>query len=264
MYKPCDSSNDRHAFVSLLHIICMAISQIKLMMLFFTGPGQSYPAVYPASSYYSSAPPTGYSTMAGHSAPPAGKIPVSSTDYSGNYYQNSSGPSLYAAPPGTQPPAHQYSTSNAPVQPFQQTVPYTMSAGYYGQAYSHPSQGQPQAQPQPQPSLVAAPSGNNLSAPLYPIVSYPSGPGSSQYGTLRSSQTGAGQPPASTVMPPPPTQSTLQQYSLGNGATPTPAHPSYGAPPLSQTPAVNGQSNAGWLDATEWNKTHVTCSYQLY
>ncbi|XP_051715740.1 protein transport protein Sec24B isoform X2 [Ctenopharyngodon idella] len=210
------------------------------------GPGQSYPAAFPASSYYSSAPPTGYATMAGHSAPPAGKIPVSSTDYSGNYYQNSSGPSLYAAPPGTQPPAHQYSTSNAPVQPFQQTAPYTMPTGYYGQAYSHPSQGQtqPQPQPQPQPSLVAAPSGNNLGAPLYPIVSYPSGPGSSQYGTLRSSQTGAGQPPASTVMPPLPTQSTLQQYSQGNGATPTPAHPSYGAPPLSQTAAVNGQSSA--------------------
>lgn len=236
LYKT--SSNDRRAFVSYLHVFCMAISQIKLM--FFTGPGQSYPAVYPASSYYSSALPTGYTTMAGHSAPPAGKIPVSSTDYSGNYYQNSSGPSLYAAPPGTQPPAHQYSTSNAPVQPFQQTAPYAMPAGYYGQAYSHPSQGQTQAQPQPQPSLVAAPSGNNLGAPLYPIVSYPSGPGSSQYGTLRSSQTVAGQPPASTVMPPPPTQSTLQQYSQGNGATPT--------PPLSQTAAVNGQSNAGWFE----------------
>lgn len=215
-----------------------------VVVFFFTGPGQSYPAVYPASSYYSSAPPTGYTTMAGHSAPHAGKIPVSSTDYSGNYYQNSSGPSLYAAPPGSQPPPHQYSTSNAPVQAFQQTAPYAMPAGYYGQAYSHPSQGQ--TPPQPQPSLVAASSGNNLGAPLYPIISYPSGPGSSQYGTLRSSQTGTGQPPA-TVMPPPPTQSTLQQYSQGNGATPTSAHPSYVAPPLSQTAAVNGQSNAGWF-----------------
>lgn len=201
------------------------------------GPGQTYPAMYPASSY-SSAPPAAYPTVAGHSAPPAGKIPVSSTGYSGNYYQNSSGPSPYPAP-GT----HQY--SNAPVQSFQQTSPYAMPAGYYGQAYSHPSQGQTQPQPQQlQPSLVPASSGSNLSAPLYPIVSYPSTPGSSQYGTLRSSQTTAGQPPVSTVMPPPPTQSSLQQYSQGIGATPTPAHPGYGAPPLSQTATVNGQSNA--------------------
>ncbi|XP_052430571.1 protein transport protein Sec24B isoform X3 [Carassius gibelio] len=201
------------------------------------GPGQMYPAMYPASSYYSSAPPAAYPTVAGHSAPPAGKIPVSSSGYSGNYYQKSSGPSPYPAP-GT----HQY--SNAPVQPFQQTAPY---AGYYGQVYSHPSQGQTQTQPQPQqlqPSLVPASSGSNLGAPLYPIVSYPAAPGSSQYGTLRSSQTTAGQPPVSTVMPPPPTQSSLQQYSQGIGANPTPSHPGYGAPPLSQTATVNGQSNA--------------------
>ncbi|XP_059372244.1 protein transport protein Sec24B isoform X3 [Carassius carassius] len=201
------------------------------------GSGQMYPAMYPASSYYSSAPPTAYPTVAGHSAPPAGKIPVSSSGYSGNYYQKSSGPSPYPAP-GT----HQY--SNAPVQSFQQTAPY---AGYYGQVYSHPSQGQTQTQPQSQqlqPSLVPVSSGSNLGAPLYPIVSYPAAPGSSQYGTLRSSQTTAGQPPVSTVMPPPPTQSSLQQYSQGIGANPTPSHPGYGAPPLSQTATVNGQSNA--------------------
>uniref|UniRef100_A0A673NEA7 Protein transport protein Sec24B-like n=1 Tax=Sinocyclocheilus rhinocerous TaxID=307959 RepID=A0A673NEA7_9TELE len=198
------------------------------------GPGQTYPAMYPASSYYSSALPA-----AGHSAPPAGKTPVSSTGYSGNYYQNSSGPSPCPAPPRT----HQYSTSNAPVQSFQQTAPYAMPAGYYRQTYSHPSQGQTQPQPQQlQPSLVPASSGNNLDAPLYPIVSYPSTPGSSQYGTLRSSQTTAEQLPVSTVMPP--TQSSLQQYSQGIGTTPTPAHLGYGAPPLSQTATVNGQSNA--------------------
>ncbi|XP_001921634.4 protein transport protein Sec24B isoform X1 [Danio rerio] len=209
------------------------------------GPGQAYPAMYPPSSYYSSAPPAGYPTMTGHSAPPAGKIPVSGTDYSGNYYQNSSGPSLYPAAPGSQTAAHPYSTSNAPVPSLQQAAPYAMPAGYYGQPYSQPSHGQTHAQPQQmQPSLVPASSSNNLGAPLYPIVSYPSAPGSSQYGTLRSSQTGIGQPPVSTVMPPPPTQSSLQQYSQGKGATPTPAHPGYGAPPLSQTPTVNGQSNA--------------------
>uniref|UniRef100_A0A8C1EGM7 SEC24 homolog B, COPII coat complex component n=1 Tax=Cyprinus carpio carpio TaxID=630221 RepID=A0A8C1EGM7_CYPCA len=202
------------------------------------GPGQMYPAMYTASSYYSSAPPAAYPTVAGHSAPPTGKTPVSSTGYSGNYYQSSSGLSPYPAP-GT----HQY--SNAPGQSFQQTAPYAMPAGYYGQVYSHPSQGQTQPQPQQlQPNLMPASSGSNLGAPLYPIVSYPSAPGSSQYGTLRSSQTTAGQPPVSTVMPPPPTQSSLQQYSQGIGATPTPAQPGYGAPPLSQAATVNGQSNA--------------------
>lgn len=239
----------------------MLKAQIKFK-LFLPGPGQTYPAMNPASSYYSSDPPAAYPTVGGHSAPPAGKIPVSSTGYSGNYYQNSSGPSPYPAP-GT----HQY--SNAPVQSFQQTAPYAMPAGYYGQAYSHPSQGQTQPQ-QLQPNLVPASRGSKLSAPLYPIVSYPSTPGSSQYGTLRSSQTTAEQPPVSTVMPPPPTQSSLQQYSQGIGATPTPAHLGYGAPPLSQTATVNGQSNAGqfefimYLHATECSQTHVTCLDQFY
>ncbi|XP_026113373.1 protein transport protein Sec24B-like isoform X2 [Carassius auratus] len=205
------------------------------------GPGQTYPAMYPAPSYYSSALPAAYPTVTGHSASPAGKTPVSSTGYSGNYYQNSSGPSPCPAPPRT----HQYSTSDAPGQSFQQTAPYAMPAGYYRQTCSRPSQGQTQPQAQQlQPGLVPASSGNNLCAPLYPIVSYPSAPGSGQYGTLRSSQTAAEQLPVSTVMPPPPTQSSLQQYSQGIGTTPTPAHLGYGAPPRSQTATVNGQSNA--------------------
>ncbi|XP_065130703.2 protein transport protein Sec24B isoform X1 [Paramisgurnus dabryanus] len=218
------------------------------------GPGQTYPAMHPSSSYYSSAPPQAYPTMTGHGAPLTGKVPVSSTDYSSNYYQNSSGTSPYPATPGTNSPAHHYSTSNAPVssapfqqpvQSFQQAMSYAMPAGYYGHQYSHPSPGQTQL-PQQQPSLVPASSGNNLGAPLYPIVSYPSAPGNNQYGTLRSSQTAPGQLPVSTVMPPPHSQSSLQQYTQGNGveATPTPAHPGYGAPPFSQTATVNGQSNS--------------------
>ncbi|XP_052005623.1 protein transport protein Sec24B-like isoform X1 [Xyrauchen texanus] len=219
------------------------------------GPAQTFPSVYPATGYYSSAPPQGYATMVGHSAPPSGK--VSSPGYSANYYMNSHahggtvpGASLYPAPPGT----HQYTPFNAPapraslhhpVQSFQQATPHTMPAGYYEQPHKHPSQGQTHAQPQQmQPSLVPASSGNNLGAPLYPIVSYPSAPGSSQYGTLRSSQTAAGQPLVNTVMQPPPTQSSLQTYYQGSGATPTPPHQGYEAPPLSQTATVNGQSSA--------------------
>ncbi|XP_059377985.1 protein transport protein Sec24B-like isoform X2 [Carassius carassius] len=205
------------------------------------GPEQTYPAMYPAPSYYSSALPAAYPTVTGHSASPAGKTPVSSTGYSGNYYQNSSGPSPCPAPPRT----HQYSTSDAPGQSFQQTAPYAMPAGYYRQTCSRPSQGQTQPQAQQlQPGLVPASSGNNLCAPLYPIVSYPSAPGSGQYGTLKSSQTATEQLPVSTVKPPPPTQSSLQQYSQGIGTTPTPAHLGFGAPPLGQAATVNGQSNA--------------------
>ncbi|XP_057205643.1 protein transport protein Sec24B isoform X3 [Triplophysa rosa] len=214
------------------------------------GPGQTYPAMHPSSGYYNSAPPQTYPTMTGHGAAQTGKVPVSSTDYSGNYYPNSSGPSPHPAAPGTHPPAHHYATANSPVsgaplqhpvQSYQQATSYGVQAGYYGQQYNHPSQVHP---PQQQPSLVPASSGNNLGAPLYPIVSYPSAPGSSQYGTLRSSQTAAGPPPVSTVMPLPPTQNSSQQFPQGNGATPTPAHAGYGAPPFSQTATVNGQSNA--------------------
>ncbi|XP_051514403.1 protein transport protein Sec24B-like isoform X6 [Myxocyprinus asiaticus] len=210
------------------------------------GPAQTYSAMYPATSYYSSAPPQGYTTIVGHCAPPTGKVSVSSTDYSADYYMKSHahtgtvpGASPYLTPPGT----HQYPSSNAPGPG--QAAPYTMPTGYCGQPYNHPSQGQTCAQSQQmQHSVVPASSGNNLGAPLHPIVSYPSAPGSSQYGTLRSSQIAAGQPPVPTLMQPPPTQSSSQQYPQGNGATPTPAHQGYGAAPLSQTATVNGQSNA--------------------
>lgn len=230
----------------------MLLSHIIFTVLFLTGPGQTYPAMHPSSGYYNSAPPQTYPAMTGHGAPPTGKVPVSSTDYSGNYYLNSSGQSPYTVAPGTHPPAHPYATANAPasgaplqhpVQSYQQATSYGVPAGYYEQQYNQPSQGQTQP-PQQQPSLVPASSGNNLGAPLYPIVSYPSAPGNSQYGTLRSSQAAAGPSPVSTVMPPPPTQNSLQ-YAQGNGATPTPAHAGYGAPPFSQTATVNGQSNAG-------------------
>lgn len=231
----------------------MHAALIYHIVLFLTGPGQTYPVMHASSGYYNSAPPPqAYPTMTGHDAPPTGKVPVSSTDYSGNYYLNSSGPSSYLAPSGTHPPVHQYSTANTPasgaslqhsVQSYQQATSYGVPAGYYGQQYNHPSQGQTQPSQQ-QPSMVPASSANNLGAPLYPIVSYPSAPGSSQYGTLRSSQSA---PPVSTVMPPPPTQNSLQQYPQGNRATPTSSHTGYSAPPFSQTATINGQSNAGWF-----------------
>lgn len=198
--------------------------------------------MYPASSYYSGVPQHGYPTMPPQNTPP-GKAPPTSTNYSTNYYPNSSpqagaspgtGSAFYPAPPPAQIPVS--STPVASVAP--QYLPhsyqqhYAMSAGYYRQNYSPAAQGQQNPPP--------ASSGANLGPPLYPIVSYPSAPGSSQYGTLRSSQAAAGAAPTQSPLHP------QQQYSQGNGATPTlPAQTGYGAPPLQQTAAINGQSNAG-------------------
>ncbi|XP_072549207.1 protein transport protein Sec24B isoform X2 [Salminus brasiliensis] len=223
------------------------------------GPDQTHPAMYPASNYYAGLPQQGYPSAPAQGPPASNKAPLMNADYSANYYHKSHtqpgvppgpGHSPYPPPPVSQTPAQPPSSANPPVsrapqyplQSFQQPAPYTMSANYYGQHYSATSQGQQQP---PQPNLVPDSSGTNLGTPLYPIVSYPSAPGSSQYGTLRSSQATSGQPPIPTVMPPP-TQSALQQqqYPQGNGAAPTPAQQGYGAPPLHQTATVNGQSNA--------------------
>lgn len=201
-----------------------------------TGPGQTHPAMYPASNYYTGVPQHGYPTMPPQNAPP-GKTAPTSTNYSTNYYPNShpqagapSGPgsTFYSAP---QAQIHASPNPVASVAP-QYTQPYGMSANYYGQNYSTAAQGQQNPPP--------ASSGANPGPPLYPIVSYPSAHGSSQYGTLRSSQAVAGVPPTQNALQP------QQQYSQGNGATATPpAQQGFSAPPFQQTAAVNGQSNAG-------------------
>ncbi|MCJ8739595.1 hypothetical protein PDJAM_G00049110 [Pangasius djambal] len=201
------------------------------------GPGQTHPAMYPASNYYTGVPQHGYPTMSPQNAPP-GKAPPTNT----NYYPNShpqagaapgTGSAFYSAPPGQLPVSSNPAASVAPQYPphsYQQH--YAMSPNYYGQNYSTVAQGQQNPPP--------ASSGANLGPPLYPIVSYPSAPGSSQFGTLRSTQAAAGAPPTQSALQP------QQQYSQGNGATPTPpAQQGYGAPPLQQTAAINGQSNAG-------------------
>ncbi|XP_066498556.1 protein transport protein Sec24B isoform X2 [Hoplias malabaricus] len=227
------------------------------------GPDQTHPAMYPTSNYYGGLPPQGYPSVPAQGPPASSKAPLMNADYSTNYYHNSltqpragpgSGPSPFPPPPVSQNPAQSLSTPNPPVsgapqyppQSFQQSTPYTMPASYYGPQYSTVSHGQQQQQQQS--NLLPASSGTSLGTPMYPIVSYPSAPGNSQYGTLRSSHTVAGQPPISTMMPPP-TQSALQQqqqqpYPQGKGAMPTPAQQGYGAPPLNQMATVNGQSNA--------------------
>ncbi|TSK87426.1 Protein transport protein Sec24B [Bagarius yarrelli] len=191
--------------------------------------------MYPASNYYTGIPQHGYSPVPPQNAPP-GKTPPTST----NYYPNShpqappvTGSAFYSAPPAQLPVSSNPAASVSPqYPPHSYQHQYAMSANYYGQNYSTAAQGQQ--------GPLSASSGVNPGPPLYPIVSYPSAHGSSQYGTLRSSQAPAGAPP---------TQSALraqQQYSQGNGATPTPpAQQGYGTPPPQQTASINGQSNAG-------------------
>ncbi|XP_076844603.1 protein transport protein Sec24B isoform X2 [Brachyhypopomus gauderio] len=215
------------------------------------GPGQTLPAMYPATNYYTGLPQQGYPAIPGQLPPPPIKASPMNTDYSANYYHNSHshpgtgpgvGPTPYPPRPGPQPPAQPPSTAAQPDSgapqylsaSFQQPAGYA-PASYYGPHYSASQQGQ-------QPTLVPASSGGN---PAFPIVSYPSGPGSSQYGTLRSSQGAVGQTPIPAMIPPS-THSALrqQQYPQGNEATSTPAQQGYGAPPLNQMATVNGQSSA--------------------
>ncbi|XP_046721884.1 protein transport protein Sec24B isoform X2 [Silurus meridionalis] len=208
---------------------------------YHNGPGQTHSAMYPASNYYTGVPQHGYPTVPPQNTPP-GKAPPTSTNYSTNYYPNShpqpgapavTGSAFYSAAPAQIPASTNPAASVAPQYPphsYQQH--YAVSASYYGQNYTTTTQGQQNPPP--------ASSGANLGPPLYPIVSYPSAPGISQYGTLRSTQAAAGAPPTRSPLQP------QQQYSQGNGATPTPpAQQGYGAPPLQQTAAINGQSNAG-------------------
>lgn len=221
------------------------ISCLTFIISHSTGPGQTHPAMYPASSYYTGVPQHGYPTMSPQNTPP-GKAPPTSTNYSTNYYPNShpqagappsTGSAFYSAPPAQIPVSSNPVASVAPqFPPHSYSQHYAMSANYYGQNYSPTAQGQ-----QNPPS---ASSSANLGPPLYPIVSYPSAPGSSQFGTLRSSQAVGGAPPTQSAL------QSQQQYSQGSRATPTPpAQQGYGAPPLQQTAAINGQSNAGRWDS---------------
>ncbi|XP_012689384.2 protein transport protein Sec24B isoform X3 [Clupea harengus] len=221
------------------------------------GPAQSYPSTYPASGY--GAPPQHYPSSTGHCVPASSKTPIMNNDYANYYSQHQpllppaagavTAPSSYGVPQGSLPPSQPYNTANppasgAPLYPAAYQHPYTMPSAYYGQQYPV-SQAQSQ-----QPNLMAVSSGTNNGAPLYPIVSYPSAPGSSQYGTLRSSQAPMGPGPVSgpnVIVPP--GQATGQSMSMGNGPIPpssaTPAHQGYGTATLCQQSAtVNGQTNA--------------------
>ncbi|XP_060936094.1 protein transport protein Sec24B isoform X2 [Limanda limanda] len=236
-------------------------------------PRQNGPAhTYPPPGYYGAPPPhQSYPTI-------PGKAPLTN---SAHYYQNNHqqqqqhhhqqqhppqhhvAPPQYTAPPGSAPPPQPYTTPTSPAPPpsntqynhrplqqqqqQQQPPPYTTPGSYYGQQpYQAPPPAQPppphQQQQQQQPSLVPAAAPGTGAPPLYPIVSYPSGPGISQYGTLSSLQS----PPPTPGVRPTQMGAPLHQYNSLQPAATAPVQPGYGAgAPPGQGPTVNGQGGTG-------------------
>ncbi|XP_041696595.2 protein transport protein Sec24B isoform X2 [Coregonus clupeaformis] len=210
------------------------------------GPvGQTYPSTYPSTGYYDAGPQQqGYPTISGHCAPAPNKSPIMNNDHSAYYHHNSHqqptaaptvAPSAFGATQSSYPPPQPYGTpttlptSAAPpnpqhAPPFQQPTPYAPHGAYYGQ--------------QQYPTTPSCPG-----APLYPIISYPSAPGSSQYGTLCSSQAPTGPGAVSNQIGAP-----LHQCPPGNGTShlaSTAVVPSgYSMAPPGQPATVNGQVNA--------------------
>ncbi|XP_076595160.1 protein transport protein Sec24B isoform X3 [Chaetodon auriga] len=235
---------------------------------YHNGPAQTYQSMYPPTGCYG-APPQHQShpTIPAHSTPAPNKAPITNSAHSVNYYQSNHqqqqqqhhhipqhhvARSPYSAPSSSVPPSQPYPTlppsgpppSNAQYNQ-QQHPPYATPGSYYGQQPYHtaPAQHsqpqQQQQQQQQQPSLVPAPA-SGPGAPLYPIVSYPSVPGSSQYGTLSSSQSTSTPGAMPTHMGAP-----LHQYSASRPVSTTAVQPGYSvAPPSQLVPTVNGQGNA--------------------
>ncbi|XP_044060302.1 protein transport protein Sec24B isoform X5 [Siniperca chuatsi] len=243
------------------------------------GPAQPYQSMYPPTGCYGAPPQQqSYPTIPAHSPPAPNKAPITNSAHSANYYQSNHqqqqqhhhlpqhhvAPSPYSAPSISAPPSQPYATlpssgpppSNAQYNQQQHHPPYATPGSYYGQQSYHTPPAQ-HSQQQQHPSLVPAPAGGP-GAPLYPIVSYPSAPGSSQYGTLSSSQ--------STSMPGVmPTQmgAPLHQYSTSRPASTTAVQPGYSvAPPSQLAPTVNGQ---GSTVHQHYDQSHqASLSYDSY
>ncbi|XP_078116167.1 protein transport protein Sec24B isoform X2 [Sander vitreus] len=256
------------------------------------GPTQTYQSMHPPTGCYGAPPQQqNCSTIPAHSTPVPNKAPITNSAHSANYYQSIHhqqqqqkpqqhhlsqhhvAPSPYSAPSSSAPPSQPYATlpSSAPPpsnahynqQPFQQQQqqhhpPYTTPGSYYGQqSYpTSPAQHSQQQQQQQQPSLVPAPSGGP--GPIYPIVSYPSTPGSSQYGTLSSSQSTSKHGVMPTQMGAP-----LHQYSPSWPASTTAVQPGHSvAPPSQLAPTVNGQ---GSTVHQHYDQSHrASLSYDSY
>nr|XP_043896735.1 protein transport protein Sec24B isoform X2 [Solea senegalensis] len=243
------------------------------------GPAQTNPSVYPPTGYYG-APPLqqSYPTIPAHSNPVPSKAPLTNSGHSVNYYQNNHqqqqqhhhlpqhhvAASSYSASPSQPPPP---SITQYNQQPFQQQQqqqqqqqhpPYTTPGSYYGQQQSY------QAPPpqQQHPSLVPAPA-SGTGAPIYPIVSYPSPQGSSQYGTLSSMQSTTSTPGVMPVQMGAP----LHQYNTSQPASTPPVQPGYGVVLPSQTaPTVNGQGSTAQTTVQQhYDQSHQALqSYDSY
>ncbi|XP_051942835.1 protein transport protein Sec24B [Hippocampus zosterae] len=215
------------------------------------GPVQTYTATYPAMGYYGAPPQQqNYSTISSHCTVVSSKAPVTnSPPHVNNYYPNHH----HVAPLPQRHTAPSAPPSSAHYAQFpQQFPPYATQEAYYGQTSYHMPQAQCQQQ---QPTLLPAPP-SGPGAPVYPIVSYPSAPGTSQYGTLVSSQTA--------------TAPGMMQYSnpQPGSSTPTAAaatHPGYNvAPPSQVAPAVNGQRSIAANTAHQHYEHQASLNYDSY
>ncbi|XP_036372894.1 protein transport protein Sec24B-like [Megalops cyprinoides] len=207
------------------------------------GPGQMYPAVHNAAGYYGN-PQQMYPFTSMDSTLAPAKAPVMTNQYDTNYYYNSHqqplqptaragpGPAPYQATP--QPLSTARPLYPAPIHAPPQQPPFQQPAPHPTAQYGYPAVSQGPANPTQRLSSAGA--------PLHPIVSYPSAPGSSQYGTLRSAQT-AGPGPVPSVLGGP--QSQLQQVPLGNGGLPgsvSLVQPSCTGAPPGPASLLNGQT----------------------
>ncbi|XP_074530562.1 protein transport protein Sec24B isoform X3 [Halichoeres trimaculatus] len=220
------------------------------------GPAQAYQPMYPPTGCYGAPPQQqSYPTIPAHSTPAPSKASITNSAHSANYYQSNHHPQQQhhhipqhhvASSPYSAPSSQPYATlpSSGPPPPpsnaqynQQQHPPYAAPESYYGQQLYYPPPAQHSSQQQP--TLVSAPA-RGPGAPFYPIVSYPSAPGSSQYGTLSSTQSNTTPGVMPTQMGAP-----LHQYNNSRPASTTAVQPGFSGPPppRQMAPTVNGQGS---------------------
>lgn len=208
--------------------------------------------MYPPTGCYGAPPhPQSYPSTPAPSKASSITNSAHSADFYQSNHQHHHVPQHHVAPLG--PPAQTYATLPPPSGPppsnaqyNQQQPSYATPQSYYGQQvyYAPPAQrsSSSSSQQHHQPTLASA-AASGPGAPLYPIVSYPSAPGSSQYGTLSSTQSNA----APAVMPPQ-VGAPVHQYNSSQPASTAAVHSGYSAPapPSRQlAPTVNGQGSTG-------------------
>lgn len=203
--------------------------------------------MYSPSGCYGVPPqPQSYPAVPVQTTPAPNKAPFTN---SANYYhsnqqqqqqqhllQHNVASSTYNTPLSSASPSQPYASLSSSRPPpsnaqYLQQHPYATPGSYYGQpAYPTPSVQPSQAQ---RPRLVSASTGG----PGAPLVSYPSAPGSNQYGSMSGSTLGG----MTTQVSAP-----LHHYSAPQPASAVLVQHGYStAPPAQPSPAVNGQGSAG-------------------